>query len=89
MLGMNGLAKAVKAKPKTAGRFASINWFCEVAMCDLTSSERAVWLTLWRYEKDGVAEVSHNHLAELGGMSRLRRHHGRREPDQEETDPPD
>ena len=39
-------------------------------MRDLTASERAVWLTLWRYEKNGVSEVSHNHLAELGGMSR-------------------
>jgi DNA-binding MarR family transcriptional regulator len=60
----------VQKKPKKQqGRFSSINNFVDMKMRDLTRVEIAVYLTLWRCEKDGKAKISQTRIAEIVGCS--------------------
>lgn len=55
---------------KAAGRFAVLNEFVDTSMHDLTRSELAVWLVLYRNVRDGKARLSAGGIANVAGMSR-------------------
>lgn len=61
-----------KRKPKrsASGRFSAINAFVDVGLRDLSRSELATWLVLWRDERDGVSRTSAGAIAQKAGISR-------------------
>jgi hypothetical protein len=71
------------AKAKAAERFAVLNAFVDFALADLSRSEMAVWLVLYRDTRDGTARTSYDDLARRAGCNRrnvgraLRRLEGR------------
>lgn len=64
-------ATATKNKPKqkTAERFAVLNAFVDCSMADLTRSEIAVWLVLYRDVRDGSVRTSQADIARRAGTS--------------------
>ncbi|MGH7192267.1 MAG: hypothetical protein ACREJM_01895 [Candidatus Saccharimonadales bacterium] len=58
------------AKRKTGDRFAVLNAFIDFTMGELDRGEIAVWLTLFRDTRDGVAQVSQVSIARRAGMGR-------------------
>ncbi|MFO0851822.1 MAG: helix-turn-helix domain-containing protein [Gemmataceae bacterium] len=55
---------------RTRGRFADLNGFVDHTLADLTRTETAVWLVLWRDTKpDGLAKTSQADLARRSGAS--------------------
>lgn len=61
--------KPEKTPKKHKGRFNTINNFVDFVMRDLTRVEIAVYLCLWRCEKDGKVQLSQTRIAELVGCS--------------------
>lgn len=65
------LARLKPAKPKQSGdRWARFNAFIDAAIRDLPRSELAVYLVLYRHERNGVASASIRQIAEVAGVSR-------------------
>ena len=69
--GRNGRTQAKgKAAGRQAGdRFRVLNDFCDFTLCDLNRNETAVWLLLWRDERNGTARTSQADLAKRAGIS--------------------
>lgn len=58
------------AAKRTAGdRFAVLNAFVDFTLAELDRGEIAVWLTLYRDARDGVAQVSQVSIARRAGIS--------------------
>lgn len=58
-------------KSKTNGnRFATINNFVDFTLGNLQRNETAVWLMLWRDERDGISRTS---MAEIGRRLKIDR----------------
>ena len=56
--------------PDAAGRFAVVNAFVDASMADLSRTELAVWLCLWRDSRDGVARTAQTYIADRCGCKR-------------------
>lgn len=70
---------AAKPEPKTphkkptkrdGNRWNELNQFIDVTMRDLSPRQVAVWLTLFRDSRNGVASVSQVYIAERCGLRR-------------------
>jgi hypothetical protein len=57
-------------KGKTGERFAVLNAFVDFSLADLSRSEIAVWLVLYRDTRDGTARTSYDDLARRAGLNR-------------------
>lgn len=62
--------KPKATKRKAAGRFAVLNEFVDTSMADLTRSELAVWLVLYRNVRNGTVRLSAGSIGKVAGMSR-------------------
>ncbi|MEO1236624.1 MAG: helix-turn-helix domain-containing protein [Planctomycetota bacterium] len=62
---MNG-----KAKRSSTNRWARFNQFVDVTMRKLKPSESAVWVYLYRHERNGTADASVRQIAEATGLHR-------------------
>ena len=58
------------AKTKAGERFAVLNAFVDLALADLSRSEVAVWLVLYRDTRDGTARTAYDDLARRAGLNR-------------------
>jgi len=59
-----------KGKRAAAARFQCVNAFIDATMADLTPTERAVWLILWRDTKpNGLAATSQASMARRAGVT--------------------
>lgn len=62
---------ATKKPPKRDGtRWQTLNEFIDITLRDLTPRQVAVWLTLFRDCRNGVATVSQAYIAERCGLRR-------------------
>lgn len=61
--------KPDKAKRKTADRFGVLNAFVDTTMGELSRSEIAVWLVLYRDTRNGSVRVDQRNVARRAGMS--------------------
>ena len=69
--GTNPPARRKTPKRVSRLRFELLNAFVDSGMADLSRSELAVWLTLYRDTKrDGTARTSLSDIARRGGMDR-------------------
>jgi predicted transcriptional regulator len=60
-----------KKRPKRdQSRWNDLNQFIDVTMRELTPAQTAVWLTLFRDERKGVAKSAQAYIAERCGLSR-------------------
>ena len=67
---VNGKPKGGKAdKAGTANRFGVLNGFVDCGMADLTRSEIAAWLVLYRDTRGGVARTGKTDIARRIGSS--------------------
>ncbi len=57
-----------RRKPHPQGRFAVLNAFVDGTLRSLSHSEAAVWLVLYRDEKNGLSRVSQKSIAERAGV---------------------
>jgi hypothetical protein len=57
-------------KGKTGERFAVLNAFVDFTLADLTRSEIAVWLVLFRDIREGTARTGYDDLARRTGLNR-------------------
>lgn len=62
--------KTVKSKRETADRFRTLNAFVDCTIADLTRSEIAVWMVLYRDTRDGTACLSFDAIAARAGCDR-------------------
>jgi DNA-binding transcriptional ArsR family regulator len=62
-------AKGPGKNHQAKDRFRSLNDFCDVTLCELSRNEIAVWLLLWRDERDGTTRTSQADLAKRAGVS--------------------
>lgn len=58
-----------QANGKAGDRFATLNPLVDFVMRDLDRGELAVWLTLWRDTRDGMARTSQADLARRAGVT--------------------
>jgi DNA-binding MarR family transcriptional regulator len=59
-----------KGNRQAKGRFGCINAFIDATMADLTPTERAVWLILWRdTQPSGLAATSQASMARRAGVT--------------------
>ena len=65
----NGKAEKTKRTKQTAERFGVINAFVDFTLGSLTRNETAVWLILWRDERNGTSRTSQADLARRAGVS--------------------
>jgi len=65
-------AKTPHKKPpkRDASRWRELNQFIDVTMRDLSPRQVAVWLTLFRDSRNGVASVSQAYVGERCGLQR-------------------
>ena len=63
-------AEKPKRTKATAGRFGAINAFVDFTLASLTRNESAVWLILWRDERNGTSRTSQADLARRAGVTR-------------------
>lgn len=56
-------------KRKTADRFAVLNAFVDASMGELSRSEIAVWLVLYRDTRNGTVRTSQTNIARRAGTS--------------------
>lgn len=62
--------KAAEPKRKTTGdRFRILNAFVDCSLADLTRSEIAVWLILYRDTRDGTVRGSQSNIARRAGLT--------------------
>ena len=62
--------KATEPKRKTTGdRFRILNAFVDCSLADLTRSEIAVWLILYRDTRDGTVRGSQSNIARRAGLT--------------------
>jgi len=64
----NGKANDPKRKA-AADRFATLNAFVDCSLAELSRSEIAVWLLLYRDTRDGTARTSQENIAKRSGTS--------------------
>jgi predicted transcriptional regulator len=62
--------KPAGAKAKAGERFAVLNAFVDFALAELSRSEIAVWLVLFRDTRDGTARTSYDDIARRAGLNR-------------------
>lgn len=55
--------------PHTSQRFAILNAFVDVALANLTRSELATWLVLYRDTRNGTVRTSQADIGRRGGLS--------------------
>lgn len=65
-----GKSDPPKRTKQTAERFGAINAFVDFTLASLTRNEIAVWLILWRDERNGTSRTSQADLARRAGVSR-------------------
>ena len=58
-----------ESKRKTADRFAVLNAFVDTSLAELSRSEIAVWLILYRDTRDGTVRTSQANIARRAGTS--------------------
>ena len=66
----NGKAEKPKRTKQTAERFGTINAFVDFTLGSLTRNEAAIWLILWRDERNGTSRTSQADLARRAGVTR-------------------
>ena len=66
----NGKAEKPKRTKQTAERFGTINAFTDFTLGSLSRNETAVWLILWRDERNGTSRTSQADLARRAGVTR-------------------
>ena len=66
----NDKAEKPKGTKQTAERFATLNAFVDFTLGSLTRNETAVWLILWRDERNGTSRTSQADLARRSGVTR-------------------
>jgi hypothetical protein len=64
----NGTADDPKRKA-AAGRFGILNAFVDCSLAELSRSEIAVWLVLYRDTRDGTVRTSQENIAKRSGTS--------------------
>lgn len=62
--------KATKKPKRASSRFPKFNEFMDKHAHNLPPVEIAVWCYLWREERNGAVEVSHQQVADTLGVSR-------------------
>ena len=65
-----GRKRQTRGSQRHPCRFATLNAFVDASMGKLPRAPALVWLTLWRFERDGVTRIAVAALARLVGCGK-------------------
>ena len=68
--GRKGGKRAPRRSQRHPNRFATINAFVDASLSKLPRAPALVWVTLWRFERDGVTRIAIAALARFAGCGK-------------------